>query len=79
MLKASSNQSKAMTWAVCAVALGKAAIAGAGVGLSVLGITITVDNLVPLVGDFFSQEQVLSYAAIGGGVLGIAAEILFRS
>ena len=76
-LKMSSNRSKVMAWAVCTVALGKAAIAGAGVGLAALGIT--VDGVAPLFGDYLSQEQVLSFAAIGGGVLGMIAEIFFRS
>ena len=77
MLKISSNQSRAMAWAVGTVALGKAAIAGAGVGLAALGIT--VESLAPLLGSYISQDQALSLAAIGGGVLGVIAELSFRS
>lgn len=62
-------------WAVmaCVLAVGKAAVAGAGVSLATFGIADL--SSIPIVSNYITETQMLNVVAFGGGALGVVVQI----
>lgn len=71
--------SRFWTAVLIAVSLGKAFIAGAGLGLAALGIVDIAGTLGvrPLV-EFIQHEHILDVFAIGGGIVSTGLQIIWK-
>lgn len=71
----------ATIWAkvLLVVSLGKAFVAGAGLGMAALGVVDVAGTLGvrPLV-DFIQHEHVLDVFALGGGIISTAAQLVWK-